>query len=163
MPEPSPHPPAGPAWRLSSETARLREVLVCPPDHYRWISTNSIVRRTLAGDHQSPAAAHLQAQHAELVQAMEEAGVTVRRLSPEPHLPYMAYTRDSVALTHRGHVLCQLERPQRRGEYAALIDFHAAHGSAFWRKSAALTPSFWRMGVTMPSSCASRASSRCRS
>ncbi|PWC26939.1 dimethylarginine dimethylaminohydrolase family protein [Teichococcus aestuarii] len=126
-------------WHVASETGVLTDVLVCPPDHYRWIPTNSIARRTLSENRQTPAPAHLAAQHAELVAAMQEAGVTIHRLTPEPHLPYMAYTRDSVVMTHRGAVLCQLERPQRRGEYAALIDFHAAHGSAFWRKSSAGT------------------------
>jgi arginine deiminase len=127
------------AWRVSSETGRLTEVLVCPPDHYRWIPTNAIVRRTLADDRQRPAAAHLAAQHGELVAALEQGGVRVHRLTPEPHLPYMAYTRDSTVTTPWGPVLCQLERPQRRGEYAGLIDFHAAHGSGFWRKSSAGT------------------------
>ncbi|MBO1079904.1 dimethylarginine dimethylaminohydrolase family protein [Roseomonas haemaphysalidis] len=126
-------------WRVASETGLLSEVLVCAPDHYRWLPTNSISRHTLAGERQAPAAHHLAAQHAELVAALEQAGVRVRRLSPEPHLPYMVYTRDSVVVTHRGPVLCQLERPQRRGEYAGLIDFHAAHGSEFWRKSSAGT------------------------
>ncbi|MBE9605895.1 arginine deiminase [Acetobacteraceae bacterium H6797] len=126
-------------WRVSSETGRLREVLVCPPDHYRWIPTNSIVRRTLADDRQRPALSHLASQHGQLVAAMEQAGVKVHRLNPEPHLPYMVYTRDSTVTTPWGSLLCQLERPQRRGEYAGLIDFHAAHGSAFWRKSSAGT------------------------
>lgn len=132
-------PTTAPRWRLASETGLLREVLVCPPDHYRWVPTNSIVRRTLADARQAPAPAHLAAQHAELVAALEQGGATVHRLTPEPHLSYMVFTRDSVVVTHRGPVLCQLERPQRRGEYAGLIDFHAAHGSAFWRKSSAGT------------------------
>jgi N-dimethylarginine dimethylaminohydrolase len=127
-----------PSWTVASETGRLAEVLVCPPDHYRWIPTNSIARRTLAeGGQPSPAA--LAAQHAELVSALEGAGVQVHRLPPEPHLSYMAYTRDSVVVTPRGPVLCQLERPQRRGEYAHLLAFHAANGSAMWRMSSAGT------------------------
>lgn len=126
-------------WRVASETGLLTEVLVCPPDHYRWLPTNSIARHTLAAERQAPAAPHLAAQHAELVAALEQAGVRVHRLPPEPHLPYMVYTRDSVVVTQHGPVLCQLERPQRRGEYAGLIDFHAAHGSDFWRKSSAGT------------------------
>lgn len=133
-----PNPPAL-RWTVASETAHLREVLVCPPDHYRWLPTNTIARRTLAESRQAPTQHHLMAQHAELVAAMEEGGVRVHRLRPEPHLPYMVYTRDSVVVTHRGPVLCQLERPQRRGEYAGLIDFHAAQGSAFWQKSSAGT------------------------
>ncbi|MFH5925093.1 dimethylarginine dimethylaminohydrolase family protein [Roseomonas xinghualingensis] len=137
-----PHMPdaqPGPAWRVSSETAPLREVLLCPPDHYRWIPANSIARRTLAEARQLPTMAQLQAQHAELVHAIGQGGATVHLIAPEPHLPYMAYTRDSVAVTQRGPVLCQLERPQRRGEYAFLIDYHARNGSEFWRKSNAGT------------------------
>ena len=41
-------------WTVSSETGALTDVLVCPPDHYRWIPTNTIVRRTLA-EAQQPA------------------------------------------------------------------------------------------------------------
>ncbi|RAI57821.1 dimethylarginine dimethylaminohydrolase family protein [Roseicella frigidaeris] len=127
-----------PGWTVASETGRLAEVLVCPPDHYRWIPSNTIVRRTLASG-QQPDPQGLQAQHGELVAALEQAGARVHRLPPEPHLPYMAYTRDSVVVTHRGPVLCQLERPQRRGEYAPLLDWHAAQGARFWRKSSAGT------------------------
>ncbi|WP_431282897.1 dimethylarginine dimethylaminohydrolase family protein [Humitalea sp. 24SJ18S-53] len=123
-------------WRVASETGFLADVLVCPPDHYRWLPTNSIARATLATDHQAPAPAHLAAQHAELVHALEQGGARVHALRPEPHLPYMVYTRDSVVVTHAGPVLCQLERPQRRGEYAPLIDWH---GGTFWHKSSAGT------------------------
>jgi arginine deiminase len=126
------------AFTVSSETGRLTEVLVCAPDHYRWIPTNAIARRTLAAGGQADLQG-LQAQHRELVAALEQGGVRVHHLPPEPHLPYMAYTRDSVVVTHRGPVLCQLERPQRRGEYAPLLDWHAAQGSGFWRKSSAGT------------------------
>lgn len=132
-----PHP--GAPWRVSNETGRLNDVLVCPPDHYRWMPLNSIVRRTLSETRQRPAADHLRQQHAELCHALAQGGARVHRLVPEPHLPYMVYTRDSVVVTHAGPVLCQLERPQRRGEYAPLTDFHAAHGSTFWRKSSAGT------------------------
>jgi N-dimethylarginine dimethylaminohydrolase len=127
-----------PPWTVSSETGRLTEVLVCAPDHYRWIPTNAIARRTLAAGGQADLQG-LQAQHRELVAALEQGGARVHHLPPEPHLPYMAYTRDSVVVTHRGPVLCQLERPQRRGEYAPLIDWHARQGSGFWRKSSAGT------------------------
>jgi arginine deiminase len=125
-------------WKVESETGRLADVLVSAPDHYRWLPTNAIARRTLAGGGQ-PDLQGLQAQHRELVAALEQGGARVHHLPPEPHLPYMAYTRDSVVVTHRGPVLCQLERPQRRGEYAPLIDWHAARGSGFWRKSSAGT------------------------
>jgi N-dimethylarginine dimethylaminohydrolase len=127
-----------PRWTVASETSRLTDVLVCPPDHYRWLPTNSIARRTLGGAHQAPAPAHLAAQHGELVAALRQGGATVHVLPPEPHLPYMVYTRDSAVVTPWGPVLCQLERPQRRGEYAGVLDFHAPAGG-FWRKSSAGT------------------------
>ncbi|WP_149539930.1 dimethylarginine dimethylaminohydrolase family protein [Siccirubricoccus phaeus] len=127
-----------PEWTVASETGRLLEVLVCPPDHYRWLPTNSIARRTLAAGGE-PDLLGLQTQHRELVAALEQGGAKVHVLPPQPHLPYMVYTRDSVVVTHRGPVLCQLERPQRRGEYAYLIDWHEDHGSRFWRKSSAGT------------------------
>ncbi len=123
-------------WNVASETAPLREVLVCPPTHYRWIPTNSIVRRVLEEGGQPPTAAQLAAQHGELVDALQQGGARVHMLAPEPHLPYMAYTRDQSVMTPWGAVLCQLERPQRRGEYAAL---HSFYDGNFWRLSSAGT------------------------
>jgi arginine deiminase len=125
-------------WRVNSEIATLTDVLVCAPDHYRWIPTNAIARRTLAAGGRADLRG-LRAQHRELVAALEGSGARVHHLPPEPHLPYMAYTRDSVAMTHRGPVLCQLERPERRGEYAHLIAWHESRGSRFWRMSSAGT------------------------
>jgi N-dimethylarginine dimethylaminohydrolase len=127
-----------PRFAVSSETGRLREVLVCPPGHYRWVPTNAVARRTLGGRPQ-PDPRALEAQHAELRDALEACGVCVHKLPPEPHLPYLAYTRDQVVVTPWGPVLCQLERPQRRGEYALSLDWHEAQGSRFWRKSSAGT------------------------
>ncbi|GGG18915.1 hypothetical protein GCM10010964_03990 [Caldovatus sediminis] len=127
-----------PNWTVASETGRLAEVLVCPPDHYRWLPTNAVARRSLGAGRQ-PGRAALAAQHAELCDALARAGATVHRLPPQPHLPYMAYTRDPVVVTHRGPVLCQLERPQRRGEYAHHLEWHQAQGSAMWRLSSAGT------------------------
>jgi arginine deiminase len=125
-------------WSVESETGRLLEVLVCAPDHYRYIPANAVARRTLAeGGRADPRG--LRAQHGELLAALAEGGVRVHHLPPEPHLPYMAYARDSVVVTHRGPVLCQLERPQRRGEYAHLIAWHESRGGRFWRMSSAGT------------------------
>jgi N-dimethylarginine dimethylaminohydrolase len=127
-----------PRFAVASETGWLREVLLCPPDHYRWIPTNAVARRSLATTAQ-PAPRDLAAQHDELAAALSEAGVAIHRLPSEPHLPYMVYTRDQAVVTPWGPVLCQLERPQRRGEYAAVLDWHAAQDSVFWRKSSAGT------------------------
>lgn len=116
-------------WVVGSETGVLTDVLLCAPEHYRWLPTNTIARRTLAKSRQPPTSAQIAAQHGELVAALEQSGVGLHWLRPAPHLPYMVYTRDQSVVTPWGAVLCQLERPQRRGEYAALIEFHE-HG--FW-------------------------------
>jgi len=121
-----------PRFQVASETGRLTEVLVCPPEHYRWIPTNAVARRTLASQGM-PAPADLAAQHGELVAALDQGGVRVHVQPPAAHLPYMAYTRDPVVVTPWGPVLGQLERPQRRGEQARAIAWHAAQGSDFWR------------------------------
>jgi len=127
-----------PRFAIASETARLRQVLVCPPDHYRWIPANAVARRTLAAGTQ-PDRRALAAQHAELTAALAEASIQIHTIPAEPHLPYMAYTRDHAFVTPWGPVLCQLARPERRGEYAPVLDWHDRQGSRFWRKSSAGT------------------------
>lgn len=131
---------SAPRWSVASETGRLTDVLVCPPDHYRWLPINAIGRRTLAerGGAQ-PTPAEMAAQHRELVAALGEAGVRVHALAPEPHLPHMAYTRDPSVVTPWGAVLCQLARPQRRGEYAPVLDWHLTGGGPPWRLASAGT------------------------
>jgi arginine deiminase len=117
-------------WTLNSETGVLRDVLLCKPEHYRWIPTNSIALATLAGGNiVEPHAASV--QYRELEAVLDQAGVARHYLKPEAHLPYQVYTRDSSQTTPWGPVLTQLAMPQRRGEYAALLEFHAKTGG-FW-------------------------------
>lgn len=119
-------------FSFRSETARLAEVLLCRPDHYRWIPTNAVAVETLAGGATADVAAAT-AQHAELVDALTGAGATCRFLDPEPHLPYQVYTRDSSQLTPWGPVLTQLRMRQRRGEYASVLAFYESVGQPIWR------------------------------
>jgi arginine deiminase len=114
-------------WQVASETGRLTDVLLCRPTYYRWIDTNAVAHATLAsGAANDPA--RLQAQYRELEAALSGGGVTLHHITPEPHLPYQVYTRDSSQTTPWGPALTQLAMPQRRGEYAALLEFHAAYG-----------------------------------
>jgi N-dimethylarginine dimethylaminohydrolase len=113
-------------WHVESETGVLRDVLLCRPEHYRWIDTNAVAHATLtAGAANNPA--RLQAQYQQLEHALTQAGVTLHHTVPEPHLPYQVYTRDSSQTTPWGPVLTQLAMKQRRGEYASLLNFHAQH------------------------------------
>jgi N-dimethylarginine dimethylaminohydrolase len=123
-------------WSVDSETGRLRDVLLCRPENYRWIDTNAVAHATLSsGAANDPA--RLQRQYGELEAALLQAGVNLHYTAPEGHLPYQVYTRDSSQTTPWGPVLTQLAMPQRRGEYASLLRFHGAEG--FWQYATAGT------------------------
>ena len=113
----------GTTWGVNSEYGVLRDVLLCRPDNYKWLPTSSISKATLA----SGAVFNLQtaqAQHRELVDAYEQAGVTTHFLEPDPDLPYQVYTRDSSFMTPYGAVVTQMNQWWRRGEYAPVIRFY---------------------------------------
>ncbi|MGH2924508.1 MAG: dimethylarginine dimethylaminohydrolase family protein [Solirubrobacterales bacterium] len=110
-------------WGIDSEHGRLLDVLVCPPDNFRWLSTSAISRATLEAGHRfDPDLAA--SQHAEMVATYEREGVRVHRLEPDPALPYQVFARDSSVMTPSGAVIAQLHQSWRRGEYAAAIRFY---------------------------------------
>jgi N-dimethylarginine dimethylaminohydrolase len=109
-------------WGVDSEHGRLLDVLLCPPDNFRWLPTSAISRATLeSGRGFEPDAAR--AQHAELVSIYEQAGVRCHFLEPDSALPYQVFARDSSAMTPNGAVVTQLHQWWRRGEYAPVIRF----------------------------------------
>ena len=118
-------------WTVDSETGVLTDVLLCPPDHYRWLETNAVAVSTLASSAQFNRAEMLR-QWDGLLEAITAAGVRPHFLTPSPAHPYQVYTRDSSQTTPWGPVLTQLALPQRRGEYAAVLDFHLA-ADGFYR------------------------------
>ena len=110
-------------WGADSEYGRLRDVLLGPPDNFRWLPTSAISKATLeSGASFDPELAR--AQHRELVDAYRSAQVTVHMLEPDPALPYQVFARDSSVITPGGAVVTQLKQPWRRGEYAPVIDFY---------------------------------------
>ena len=114
-------------WGVNSEYGPLRDVLLGKPDYYKWLPTSSISKATLAsGEAYDLQAA--QAQHREMVDAYERAGVKVHFVEPEPDLPYQVYTRDSSFMTPYGAVVCQMNQWWRRGEYGPVIRFYAGLG-----------------------------------
>lgn len=123
--------PAAP-WGANSEYGTLRDVLLCRPDHFRWLPTSSISKATLASgltfDHDLA-----MRQHAEMVDAYRDAGVNVHFLEPDPALPYQVYARDSSFMTPRGAVVTQMHQWWRRGEYAPVIRFYQEAGIPIWR------------------------------
>jgi N-dimethylarginine dimethylaminohydrolase len=112
-----------PAWGVDSEYGRLHDVLVCPPDNFRWLPTSAISRATLAGGAAlDPGLAAR--QHAEMVAAYEEAGVRCHFLAPDASLPYQVFARDSSIMTPQGAIVTQPAQSWRRGEYAPVIRFY---------------------------------------
>ncbi len=113
-------------WGVDSEYGRLNDVLLCRPDNFRWLPTSSISKATLASgavfDHDLA-----MRQHAEMVAAFEDAGVTVHYLDPDPALPYQVYARDSSVMTAKGAVVTQMAQWWRRGEYAPVISFYQSN------------------------------------
>ena len=63
-----------------------------------------------------------------MVEAYEDAGVTVHTLAVDEHTPYQVYTRDSSFMTPFGAVVRQLANPRRRGEYAEVLRFYLSRG-----------------------------------
>ena len=110
-------------WGVNSEYGHLRDVLLCRPDYFRWLPTSSISKATLRSgatfDRQ-----RAMAQHGEMVQAYEDAGVVCHYLKTEEALPYQVYARDSSFMTPFGAVIAQMNQWWRRGEYAPVIRFY---------------------------------------
>ena len=129
--------PAGAVpWGSDSEHGTLTDVLLCPPDNFRWLPTSAISRATLdSGRRFDPDA--VRAQHAELVSAYAAADVATHHLEPDPALPYQVFARDSSAMTPWGAYVTQLKQWWRRGEYAAVIRFYQDHGVPIWQMATA--------------------------
>jgi N-dimethylarginine dimethylaminohydrolase len=103
------------------------DVLLCPPENYKWGPTSAISKATLAtGREFEPAGA--ETQHAEMVSAYEQAGVHCHFLEADEHLPYQVFTRDSSTMGPNGTVVTQPNQSWRRGEYAPVIRFHQEAG-----------------------------------
>ena len=114
-------------WGVDSEYGQLLDVLLCPPDHFRWLPTSAISRATLesglAFDHDAA-----MRQHAEMVTVYEENGVRTHFLEPDPALPYQVFARDSSINVPDGPIVTQPAQWWRRGEYAAVIRFYQGLG-----------------------------------
>jgi N-dimethylarginine dimethylaminohydrolase len=119
-------PPAEP-WGVDSEYGVLRDVLVGPIDYFSWQAGNAVAQRAeRVGLHFDFAVARR--QYEEMLDVYRQAGVTVHRLPASPELPYQIFARDSSVMTPWGAVIMQLQKPYRRGEYAACLRFYLDAG-----------------------------------
>ena len=121
-----------PGWGVDSEHGRLLDVLLCPPDNFRWLPTSAISRVAIESGRRFDAGAAAD-QHAELVSVYEAAGVRCHFLDPDPARPAQVFARDSSVMTPWGPVVTQLHQWWRRGEYAPVIRFYDGAGIPVFR------------------------------
>ena len=114
-------------WGADCDYGVLRDVLLGPVEHYRWLKTSSVskksIRRNLVYEH-----ATAKAQHAEMVSAYESAGVVCHFHAPDPALPYQIFARDSSVMTPYGAVITNMANWWRRGENFRAIETFARLG-----------------------------------
>lgn len=118
---------------VDSEWGRLRQVALCAPTHFDWAAENAIVAQSIAAGAKADRLAAIR-QHNEMVAALEAAGVQCTFLTPDASLPMQTFTRDSAIMTPWGLLVAQMARPERRGEWAGVIDMAAAENIPVWRK-----------------------------
>ena len=119
------------AWGINSEYGLLRDVLLGAPDGFRWLGEenaqySALVRETLRSGYRFDRDLALR-QHAEMVDAYRDAGVTVHLLDARDELPYGVYARDSSFMTPFGAVVTPARQPaaaRRVRERAALLPEH---------------------------------------
>ncbi len=102
-------------WGADCEYGVLRDVLLGPAQHYEWLKTSSVskksIRRRYTFDAQTAVA-----QHSEMVSAYESAGVKCHILEPDEALPYQIFARDSSVMTPYGAIITNMANWWRRGE-----------------------------------------------
>lgn len=114
-------------WGIDSEYGRLTDVLVGPIEHFNWRAGNAVAQRSERVGLEFDAEV-ARRQHAEMVQAFEQAGARVHRLQADERLPYQVFARDSSVMTPWGAVIMQPQKEFRRGEYAACLRFYLEMG-----------------------------------
>ena len=114
-------------WGVDSEYGTLRDVLIGPIDNFDWRAGNAVAERAerigLKFDLETA-----KRQYHEMLDAYRQADVTVHGLTPDPQLPYQIFARDSSVMTPWGAIIMQLQKPYRRGEYAACLKFYLEAG-----------------------------------
>ena len=123
-------------WGLDSETGVLRHVLLGKPDYFEWRPVSAVARHTLSLGLKFDAQLAM-AQHREMVDVYESAGVTCHWLDARPELKYGVFARDSSVMTPFGAVITMPQTRFRRGDYALTFKFYQEAGIPIWNMSTA--------------------------
>lgn len=102
-------------WGADCEYGVLKDILLGPADHYQWLKTSSVSKKSIRRNYQFDAAIARE-QHQEMISAYESAGVTVHLHDPDPALQYQIFARDSSVMTPFGAIITNMANWWRRGE-----------------------------------------------
>ena len=123
-------------WGINNDYAKLKNVLLGTPDHFKWVEAGPLIGRTLANAHKTGAKFDLQkamAQHAEMVSIYEENGVVCHYLDSDEVLHRNFFARDSSAMTPWGALICHMQLKCRRADYATAIKFYQENDIPIWK------------------------------
>ena len=111
-------------WGADCEYGVLRDVLLGPADHYRWLETSSVSKKSIRRNYEFDADI-ARRQHAEMVDAYRSADVQVHLHEADPALPYQVFARDSSVMTPFGAIITNMANWWRRGEnFRAIETYH---------------------------------------
>jgi len=103
-----------------SETDPLTEVLLCPPTYLEAVPCCSVTRESLREGF-APSIVEATRQHMALESALVASGAVTRRLTPQPGMPDLCFTRDSAVMTPWGLLGLNPAASHRRLEPAQLL------------------------------------------
>lgn len=129
-----------PRWGINNDYAKLTDVLLGKPEHYRWVEAGPLIGRTLANAHMTGDKFNLQtamAQHAEMVSIYEENDVSCYYLDSDEVLHRNFFARDSSAMTPWGALICHMQLKCRRADYVTAIKFYQENNIPIWRYATA--------------------------
>lgn len=112
---------------VSSEYGRLRKVLLCRPDYFRWLPLNPVAKKTLA-EGQTFTIEDVKGQHQEFSDAFRAAGVEILYVERDKDLIYQVFTRDIGKNTRKGVLLGKFRFPERQGETDLYEEFFTSQG-----------------------------------
>ena len=123
-------------WGINNDYAKLTDVLLGRPEHFKWVEAGPLIGRTLANAHKTGVKFDLQkamAQHSEMVSVYEENGVTCHYLDSDEVLHRNFFARDSSAMTPWGALICHMQLKCRRADYATAIKFYQENNIPIWK------------------------------
>lgn len=123
-------------WGVDNATGVLRDVLLGKPDHFGWRPISHIAKRTFANLEALGIRFDAQLamkQHREMVEIYHHCGVRTHFLDADEGLPCSVYARDSSAMTPWGGLICSIQTPYRRRDYAVVTKFYQDAGIPIWR------------------------------